>query len=353
MLSMSSEINQQDKPTVLPPKSKQDALVSGYIRESIILYPFTLPICLIKLCLSFFNTIQYFKFEKETLTNFLNSTKDDIWEGKPFNIHGIMFRFALSPNGFIPIHTGQIGFFVKAKCLSPSIHRMVTKATLFCHETGAFYTNTKQETIPGKYDYDYEYIEIGSDYMISISDCKNKKCLTFSGKVEVLQIHYKSHISKPVLNCTNIEMRSNNNNYKWIIDRKSLKKELYFGKYIDNRYWVLFLHNGRIKLRLLDLPRNVISIAIKCNTKLKYYSFNNVILYENTFEVDCGFSLATNTRDVARLNSRQMDNTAPIPIQFNMVHKVLVDMELMMYGIFKRNCVSVPKQDWDKYGIIN
>eukprot|EP01084_Bolivina_argentea_P010465 19489_1 len=344
MLSMSSEINQQDKPTVLPPKSKQDALVSGYIRESIILYPFTLPICIIKLCLSFFNTIQYFKFEKETLKTFLNSTKDDIWEGKPFNIHGIMFRFALSPNGFIPIHTGQIGFFVKAKCLSPSIHRMVTKATLFCHETGAFYTNTKQETIPGKYDYDYEYIEIGSDYMISISDCKNKKCLTFSGKVEVLQIHYKSHISKPVLNCTNIEMRSNNNNYKWIIDRKSLKKELYFGKYIDNRYWVLFLHNGRIKLRLLDLPRNVISVSIKCKMKLEYYD-EYYLLTDKKFQKDCIFSYATNTHTISDEYTKGVYDKE--------IETVLVHLELEVYEIFKRNCVSIKKQDWDKYGIIN
>eukprot|EP01084_Bolivina_argentea_P010464 19486_1 len=347
MLSMSSEINQQDKPTVLPPKSKQDALVSGYIRESIILYPFTLPICLIKLCLSFFNTIQYFKFEKETLTNFLNSTKDDIWEGKPFNIHGIMFRFALSPNGFIPIHTGQIGFFVKAKCLSPSIHRMVTKATLFCHETGAFYTNTKQETIPGKYDYDYEYIEIGSDYMISISDCKNKKCLTFSGKVEVLQIHYKSHISKPVWNCTNIQMRSNNI-CKWIIDEKSLKKKLYFGKYIDNRIWVLFLHEGEILLRLLNVPTNIVSVAVKCNGKLKYYS-SNKILCENPLELNYAFSLATNTRHVSDLYPMHLFAMCSA----KEIETVLVDMKLEVYEIFKRNCVSVHERDWDKYGIIN
>eukprot|EP01084_Bolivina_argentea_P050660 93176_1 len=327
---MSTTTNQQDKPIIHPPKSKQHALIAGYIRESTTNYSFTLPICIIKLCLSFFNTIQYFKFEKETLKKFLNSSKDDIWEGKPFNRHGIIFQFVLSPNGLSP---GQIGFFVKVikvKYLS-SFHKVVIKATLFCHETETFYTNTKQGVF-----------KIGTDRMISISDCKDKKCLTFSGNIEILQINYEQRISKPVWTCANTQMRSSNI-CTWIIHRKELEKQLYFGKYIDNRHWVVFYETETFYLRLLDLPTDVISVCVKLKTKYECYNGNEMVR-EKILQFDYVFTLATNTRNLG--SHLSVSCNVRIGKNRKQFEKVVIYLELEVYGICKRNCISIDKCDW-------
>eukprot|EP01084_Bolivina_argentea_P243953 408818_1 len=136
---------------------------------------------------------------------------------------------------------------------------------------------------------------------------------------------------------------------------------------MDNKNWVIFYKNGRFNavrdgkfyLRLLDLPTDIISVSVKCKTKYEYYH-NNEISHEKISEFEYVFTLATNTRNLPALKLETEKWMLPlvgnIPVKtttyidFTKIEKVVIHLELEVYRVYKRNCISIHKCDWERHG---
>ena len=330
-------------------------LVNGYIREETKYCPYVIPICINQLCGLFYNNIQYFTFENELLESLLTSTNDDEWEGKTFEVNGIVCQFVLCPH--VRDHSwkkDRIGFILRMKAKQPGIDTVTVNASFYCIENDSFYTNTVTNDFSNKCEFD-----VGTDYMVSLSECKKQKQLTFCGSVEVLQIKYKANIPKQIWNGINVRMKSKIHRCLWTIDKKSFSKNEHFGKYIDSKNWILFFQPYRQKyyLRLLQLPTNVISVNVKCKLMIEYHDHSK-LLRKGEFVGSDSLSYEMNTMNIASYGMNSLMLKAmfaeSVSIGYRWLQgldKVLVRCEIEIKVVRIQNNVSILYDNWPKYGI--
>ena len=330
-----------------PTKCRQDMLVNGYIRENTKYCSYVMPMCLNQLCYSFYNTVQYFTFENELLTSLLKSTNDDIWEGKTFKINGITCQFVLCPSD------DAIGFFVRMKVNQSGINTVVN-ASFYCEELESFHTATSEkvwDAISKEYD-----SKIGKKSMILMSDIdrENQKRLTFFGDIQVLQIRDNtSQMAKSIWKGLDIRMKRRIFACDCIWQINDFTKAKHFGKYVDNKNWILFANGDpedeRYFLRLLQLPENVSRIKVKCNIRLEYY-YENGVMTDTKGE---GVRTLDYKMNTVRIYEFEHDINE-FEIFYNKgseLKKILVKCDIEICEVFTQNNVLISFDDWPKYGV--
>eukprot|EP01084_Bolivina_argentea_P046780 86148_1 len=254
---------------------QQELLLNGYCRLH---YAENIPIMLIKIMLSFYNVIFYWKIKGEKLTQFLSTSYAECICSHPFTIKGITFQYIIYPNGS-KNREGKVCFGLRMVQMNDLIDYILLKEMLCFNSIGS--THIKEDTlriVSRKWSKPMHT----ANRFINVSECKNFKEITFYGKLDILRIQPKDMINNRALFYHKFGIKINRNtSFEWKFDNNLLEKlkidvnakssvrKRYCSPYFDGNNWIIklgvnFLENQwAVALFLLHLPEKIKSLDIK------------------------------------------------------------------------------------------
>eukprot|EP01084_Bolivina_argentea_P187529 323000_1 len=167
---------------------QKEELIFGFIHEST---NHNIPVALIKLCLSYFETVFYWIIRGKQLKKYLNTKFKNAIISKPYFYNNIACNLEIYPNGLFPDMSGDVSLFIRPHL--PSNIQYIETTLKF------IFNDTIKTTTYKLFDHENNTDWGWTDWCLLLSECNKYNQLSFAVDMNILYIKYKDNkLYKPL-----------------------------------------------------------------------------------------------------------------------------------------------------------
>jgi len=343
---------------------RKKAFVSGFARES---YGSLIPTDLIKILRWYADEVLYWSMEGKFLRKFCSKKVGQILYSSTFNFNEIEFCCYWYPNGNSATYANQTIFGVTLCHFPANIESITIYYRLHCRKFDCLWKSIHTFRRSAS---SFNNCIGWNPFNMKLSECKKHTQLDFNCYVKVLRVLYQKGDRRQIDAATESaphEQFRQMTKFQWMLSRQRISdcvhcevgKTFYSDNFggLDN--WCLFVapkgfaerteNSGTehlmLYLRLLRLPVNIATMAIRCQLKATYTLNSNLSQEHRAKEtrlVRLGYGFSDCTKQCLADRIPNIVRLASLCIDIRVEVTEMVDM----------NDKAIPRSQWPAYGLI-